>query len=148
MYRSLMGTVVTLTTAIVLGISPVLATAGVNSSEKKIVLQISDGSPKKQTLVLNVAKNLIKHYGIDNVKVEIVAFGPGLRLLFEDNVNKSRIQSLSTYGVQFAACQNTTRAMTKILGHEPKLNEFAVPVKAGVARIIELTEKGYTLVRP
>ena len=51
MYRSLMGTVVTLTTAIVLGISPVLATAGVNSFEKKIVLQISDGSPKKQTLV-------------------------------------------------------------------------------------------------
>ncbi len=148
MYRSLMGTFVTLMMAIALSTSPALATAGINSAEKKIVLQISDGSPKKQTLVLNVAKNLIKHYGIDNVKVEIVAFGPGLRLLFKDNVNSIRVQSLSTYGVQFSACQNTTRAMTKILGYEPELNESAVPVKAGVARIIELTEKGYTLVRP
>ncbi len=147
MYRSLMAAVV-MTMAIVLSFSPALATAGINSAEKKIVLQISDGSPKKQTLVLNVAKNLIKHYGIDNVKVEIVAFGPGLRLLFKDNVNSSRVQSLSTYGVQFSACQNTTRAMTKILGYKPELHESAVPVSAGVARILELTEKGYTLVRP
>ncbi|GMR18284.1 MAG: hypothetical protein BMS9Abin33_0690 [Gammaproteobacteria bacterium] len=148
MYRSLLGTVVTLTVAMVLCIGPTQATAKVNNAEKKIVLQISDGGAKKQTLVLNVANNLIKHYGLDNVKLEIVAFGPGLRLLFEDNTNKTRIQSLSASGVQFAACQNTTHKMTKILGHKPDLSEFAMPVKAGVARIIELTEQGYTLIRP
>ncbi|HFE47859.1 MAG TPA: hypothetical protein ENJ21_00935, partial [Chromatiaceae bacterium] len=41
-------------------------------AEQRIVLQISDPIPMKQTLVLNVANNLIKHYGVDKVDVEIV----------------------------------------------------------------------------
>ena len=65
-------------------------------AENKVVLQISDEDAYKQTLVLNVASNLIKHYGPDKVDVEIVAFGPGLRLLFADNSNSGRIDSLST----------------------------------------------------
>ena len=116
--------------------------------EKKIVLQISDGGEEKQTLVLNVANNLQKHYGLDNVKLEIVAFGPGLRLLFKDNVNKGRIDSLVKSGVQFSACQNTVDGMAKTLGYKPALNSQAVPVQAGISRIIDLTEQGYTLVRP
>ena len=52
-------------------------------AEHKVVLQISDADPTKQTLVLNVASNLMKAYGgPDKVDVEIVAFGPGLRLMF------------------------------------------------------------------
>lgn len=116
--------------------------------EKKIVLQISDGSDDKQTLVLNVANNLQTHYGVDNVKLEIVAFGPGLRLLFKDNVNKGRIDSLTKSGVRFSACENTSKNMAKILGYPPKLNSQAVMVTAGISRILELTEQGYTLVRP
>jgi len=118
------------------------------ANEKKIVLQISDAGADKQTLVLNVANNLQTHYGIDNVKLEIVAFGPGLRLLFKDNTNKDRISSLVQSGVQFSACQNTVKGMTKQLGHAPEINKQAVPVTAGIARILELTEQGYTLVRP
>lgn len=117
-------------------------------AEAKVVLQISDSDPFKQTLVLNVANNLIKHYGPDKVDVEIVAFGPGLRLLFDDNVNKGRIESLTGSGVRFAACSNTIRAMSKILEHEPVLNSHAARVDAGVVRIVELTGAGYTLVKP
>lgn len=119
-----------------------------SAAEKKVVLQLSDASAEKQTLVLNVANNLIKHYGPDNVVVEVVAFGPGLRLLFKDNANKDRVQSLVVSGVEFAACQNTVKGMSKVLGHPPKLSSHAKPVPAGVARIIELHEKGYLLIRP
>lgn len=118
------------------------------AAEKKIVLQISDGSPQKQTLVLNVANNLAKHYGLNNVKLEIVAFGPGLRLLFKQNANKDRVQSLAASGVRFSACANTVKNMSKILEKKPTLSNDAVMVDAGVARIIELTEQGYTLIRP
>jgi intracellular sulfur oxidation DsrE/DsrF family protein len=117
-------------------------------AEKKVVLQISDSDPFKQTLVLNVANNLIKHYGPDKVEVEIVAFGPGLRLLFDENDNKDRIQGLSTNGVRFAACNNTLTNMTKLLGEKPKLNANAKVVDAGVVRVIDLTSEGYTLVKP
>lgn len=117
-------------------------------AEERIVLQISDPNPFKQTLVLNVASNLIKHYGQDKVDVEIVAFGPGLRLMFKDNVNTGRIQGLSSSGVTFSACKNTIAGMTKKLGHAPELNSNAVPVSAGVVRIIELENKGYKLIKP
>ena len=122
--------------------------AGGSFAEAKVVLQISDPNPFKQTLVLNVANNLVKHYGQDSVDIEIVAFGPGLRLLFAENANKGRIASLASAGVTFSACANTSRNMGKILGHPPVLNSKAVSVSAGVVRIVDLVKKGYTLVKP
>ena len=117
-------------------------------AEKRIVLQISDPNPFKQTLVLNVASNLVKHYGPDRVDVEIVAFGPGLRLLFADNANKGRIQGLASSGVRFSACSNTMKKMTKALGGAPKLNKHSKQVVAGVVQIIDLVDKGFVLVKP
>ena len=117
-------------------------------AEERIVLQISDPNPFKQTLVLNVASNLIKAYGQDKVDVEIVAFGPGLRLMFKDNVNTGRIAGLTDSGVKFSACKNTIAGMSKKLGHAPELNSNAVPVSAGVVRIIELENQGFKLIKP
>jgi len=140
--------------AVLLALGLSMTSLQVNAAEKKefadtkIVLQISDSDPFKQTLVLNVANNLIKHYGPDQVEIEIVAFGPGLRLLFAENVNKDRIQSLVGNGVRFAACNNTIRNMGKKLGHPPELNPNAVHVSAGVVQIIDLEKKGYMLIKP
>lgn len=117
-------------------------------ADTKIVLQISDPNPFKQTLVLNVANNLLKHYGRDSVAIEIVAFGPGLRLLLADNANSNRISSLAGSGVRFSACKNTQVAFSKKMGHMPALNKNAVSVSAGVVRIIELTNQGYKLIKP
>ena len=117
-------------------------------AEKKVVLQISDSDPFKQTLVLNVANNLIKHYGVDKVDVEIVAFGPGLRLLFNENANGGRISGLAGNGVRFAACENTIRGMGKKLGHPPALTSHATPVPGGVVRIMDLVDEGYQLIKP
>ena len=126
-----------------------VAVAAEAFAEKKIVLQISDPNPFKQTLVLNVANNLIKEYGQDKVAIEIVAFGPGLRLLFADNANKGRIQGLAASDVKFYACSNTTKKMAKKLGYTPELNKNAVSEGPGVVRIVKLvTEDGYTLVKP
>lgn len=117
--------------------------------EKKIVLQVSDKMSHKK--VLNVAGNIIKHYGKDQVKVEIVAFGPGLGVLIAGKKNKNldRITSLAGSGVKFNACGNTVRKVTKKRkGKAPKLHGAATVVPAGVIRIIELQDKGYTLIKP
>ena len=135
--------------ALIAGGSQIAVAADKPFAEKKIVLQISDPNPFKQTLVLNVASNIIKEYGVDNVDVEIVAFGPGLRLLFADNANKGRIQGLASSDVKFYACSNTMTNMGKKLGHKPVLNNNAVSEGPGVVRIVKLvTEDGYTLVKP
>jgi intracellular sulfur oxidation DsrE/DsrF family protein len=117
-------------------------------AEHHVVLQISDADPDKQTLVLNVANNLLKYYGPDLIALEIVAFGPGLRLLLADNANLERIDGLAADGVRFSACENTIKAFTKALGKAPKLNPHAIPVTAGVVRIIDLVGKGYVLIKP
>jgi len=117
-------------------------------AEQKFVLQISDMDPSKQTLVLNVAGNILKAYGQDQVDVEIVAFGPGLRLLFEENSNSSRIDGLVNSGVRFFACQNTITNMSKILGTPVKINAHASSGKGGIVRIKELVDQGYMLAKP
>jgi intracellular sulfur oxidation DsrE/DsrF family protein len=132
-----------------ISLGTIVAQAAEKSFAKhKVVLQISDPNPFKQTLVLNVAGNLIKHYGEDDVDVEIVAFGPGLRLLMDGNSNTTRIDGLSLKGVRFSACENTMRNFGKKLGGQPKLNTHAKTVKAGVVQIIDLVNDGYILVKP
>lgn len=117
-------------------------------AEAKFVLQISDMDPDKQTLVLNVAGNILKHYGPDKTDVEIVAFGPGLRLLFADNSNTGRIGPLADSGVRFAACQNTINNMSNTLGRPVSVNPIATVVPGGVVRIKQLVDAGYTLIKP
>ena len=117
-------------------------------AEHKFVLQISDMDPSKQTLVLNVAGNILKAYGQDNAEVEIVAFGPGLRLLFENNSNTGRIDVLADNTVRFFACQNTINNMSKKIGEKLKINAHASTGKGGIVRIKELVDQGYLLVKP
>ena len=143
------GSALLIALAMTLGVVQNSVAADKPFAEKKIVLQISDPNPFKQTLVLNVANNLLREYGADKVAIEIVAFGPGLRLLFADNANKGRIQGLSTNGVEFRGCSNTVKNMAKKLGHKPVLNSLAKVQGPGVVRIVKLvTEDGYTLVKP
>lgn len=117
-------------------------------AQTRVALQISDGSDEKQTLVLNVASNLLKFYGPDKVDLEVVAFGPGLRLLFKDNVNSQRIADLAAQGVRFSACDNTIAAMAKLLGHPPELDSNARIVPAGIVRMVELNKAGFFVARP
>ncbi|MGA7948756.1 MAG: DsrE family protein [Thiobacillaceae bacterium] len=117
-------------------------------ADYKYVLHIDDMDPSKQELILNNASNLLQAYPPGAVEVEIVAYGPGLRLLFADNVNAERINSLAMSGVKFSACGNTLKGMTKQLGYEPKLNPDAKVVPAGIVRIGELVKKGYIYIKP
>lgn len=118
-------------------------------SSDHVVLQISEASPAVQTRVLNVAANLIKYYGPDKLDLEVVAFGGGLQLLMADNPNAARIRSLAeNYGVHFDACENTLQTLTRELGHPPRLNPVAVRVPSGAARIVELAQHGYVVLRP
>jgi len=114
-------------------------------AEHHVVFHISTGDAFAQKLILNNAQNLSKHYGTDKVEIEVVAYGPGLRLLFKENEQAKRIKSLASSGVTFSACGNTMKKMKR---HDGDLISVATPVPAGVARIVELQEAGWTYVRP
>lgn len=117
-------------------------------AKHKIVLQISDRDPFKQTLVLNVAHNLIKYYGLGNAEIEVVAFGPGVRLLLKGNTNTQRIQNLMKNGVRFTGCANTLHNFAKHLGHVPPIMKGVKIAPAGAARILQLETAGYQQLKP
>jgi hypothetical protein len=117
-------------------------------AEHRIVLQLSDNDPRKQSLVISVAYNLLKLYGPDKAAIEVVAFGPGIDVLRPDNANRARIESLVAQGVRFDVCLNTVETIERETGKRPEFIAAATPVQFGVGRILELTENGYTLVRP
>jgi intracellular sulfur oxidation DsrE/DsrF family protein len=117
-------------------------------ADYKYVLHIDDMDPGKQELILNNATNLLDAYPPGAVEIEVVAYGPGLRLLFDENVNKKRIESLALSGVRFSACGNTLKGMTGQLGYEPKLNPVAKVVPGGIVRIGELVKQGYIYIKP
>jgi len=118
-------------------------------AEAHIVLQLSDGDEAVQARVLNVAGNLLKHYGgPDRVDLEIVAFGPGISLLFANDAHADRLSSLAANGVRFVACMNTVDTIERTTGKRPELNPLAIPVQAGVAHIVERSTQGFVVVRP
>jgi intracellular sulfur oxidation DsrE/DsrF family protein len=118
-------------------------------AEARIVLQMGDGDAETQTRLLNVANNLIKHYGgPDFVDIEIVAYGPGLSLLFPGNANAERISSLLANDVRFAGCMNTVESIERATGDRPDLIPEAIPVQTGVARLVERAQQGFVVIRP
>ena len=117
-------------------------------AEHRIALQLSDNDPKKQSLVISIANNLLKFYDPDKVAIEVVAFGPGIELLRPDNSNRKLVESLVAQGVRFDVCLNTVDSIERETGHRPDFIPVAIPVQVGVGQILSLTENGYTLVRP
>ncbi len=116
-------------------------------ADHHLVLQLSDRTPDKQALVLSVANNLLKAYGPDKIAIEVVAFGPGIDLLRAASPNRARVDSLIAQGVRFDICVNTVDTLERE-GKHVDINPKAVKVQVGVEQILQLTEKGYTLVRP
>jgi len=116
--------------------------------DHKIVIQVSTDDPRTQKIAMNNAVNLQKHYGIDNIAIEIVAYGPGLGMLTSKSKSADRVESLAMSDITFSACGNTMAKVAKKSGQMPVLLEGVQQVQAGVARIMELQEQGYAYVRP
>ena len=118
------------------------------SKHHKLVIQVSTNDPVTQTIALNNAVNLQKHYGMDNITIEIVSFGPGLGLMTSKSKQLERVKSLAMQDITFSACGNTMKKVEKKSGKKPILIEGVGIVPAGVARIIELQEEDYSYIRP
>lgn len=116
--------------------------------KNKLVIQVSTDDPRTQKIALNNAANLQKLYGMDNVVIEIVAYGPGLGMLTQKSSQADRITSLAMQDIHFSACGNTMKKVAEKSGKMPKLLEGVDQVTAGVARIMELQQQGYAYIRP
>jgi len=118
-----------------------------------LILQVNTNDSAAMNLALNNATNVTQYYQErgEPVKIEVVAFGPGLHMLRDDTSPvKARIEtmSLSTPEVSFKACGNTQENMHKAENKDIPIIPQAQLVKSGVVHIMELEEQGWTYIKP
>ena len=120
----------------------------------RMAFQISSGDTQLMTLVLGNAANAADYYKTRNetVQIEIVAFGPGYLMLRDISPVKDRISEIRQKLplIVFSACQNSRAAIARQDNKSPadilQLPE-AVDVAAGVVRLSELQEDGWSYIR-
>lgn len=123
------------------------------SKQHHLVLQVNTNDPAAMNLTLNNAMNVTQYYKDigDSVKIEVIAFGPGLHMFREDTSPvKARIETmaLSAPEVSFKACGNTQENMRKAENKDIPIIPQAQVVKSGVVRVMELEEQGWAYVKP
>jgi uncharacterized protein len=121
--------------------------------EHHLILQVNSNDAAAMNLALNNATNVVQYYekAGEPVKIEVVAFGPGLHMLRDDTSPvKARIETmaLSTPEVSFKACGVTEENMRKAENKDIPIIPQAQMVKSGVVHIMELEEQGWTYVKP
>ncbi|PIW26651.1 MAG: hypothetical protein COW30_14070 [Rhodospirillales bacterium CG15_BIG_FIL_POST_REV_8_21_14_020_66_15] len=132
-----------------------VAAAGPVSAKDKVhylAVHVDDSNPATMNLALNNVQNVRTYYASKGEKaiVEVVAYGPGLKMYMADSPVKARIETmaLESSEVQFSACANTHRKMSEKAGKDIPLLVEAKMVPSGVIRLIELQEGGYSYLRP
>ena len=111
----------------------------------RVVVQVSEADPARWNLALNNVKNLQDDLGAANVRVEIVAYGPGIGMLKFDAPTNSRISEAIKNGVAVQACENTMRNQ-KLAKADMHPNVTYVP--AGVVQSVKRQQEGWAYLRP
>jgi uncharacterized protein len=148
--RRLLGLVAAVMLAV--PVSPTLA-AESSGGGHHLVLQVDTNDPLAMNLALNNATAAKEYYSSrhEPVAIEIVAYGPGLHMLRADTSPiKTRIAAFhqSMPEVRLSACNNTLQGMETAERKKVELLPEATIVPAGVVRLMELQEQGWSYVRP
>lgn len=118
------------------------------SEVHRLVIQVNKDNMDEQDHILSNIVNLQKHYGLDNIEIEVVAYGPGIWLVTDKSKYAERVESLMMQNVVFTACGNTMDTIESTSGVRPTLLDDVETTPAGIARIIELQEKGWSYLSP
>ncbi|MBW4091517.1 MAG: hypothetical protein HIU82_10460 [Proteobacteria bacterium] len=130
----------------------VAARAAPPAPSHDIVVQVDN--PSHVGLALNNVENIYRYYVEkgEPVRIEVVAFGPGLVMLRADTSPvKARVHHIAEEGlgrIVFSACNNTLHGMERAEGHKIAIVPDARIVPSGAVRITELEHSGWSYLTP
>ena len=112
---------------------------------QRLLIQISDENPKVWGLALSNARNVRHDLGPDKVQLEIVVYGPAIRMLEAESDWRDRVTQVIDEGIRVIACENTMASMK--LSRDDMLGgvEF---VKTGLAHVMRRQLEGWAYARP
>ena len=123
----------------------------------RLVIQVSTDDRKVQAMALGNAGNYAAHYKAkgETFAIEVVAFGGGYAMLRGDiSMVKGNVEALQKSlgdAITFSACQNSRRGIAESEGKTPDQIPQLPGVKdtpAGIVRVAELQEQGWSYARP
>jgi intracellular sulfur oxidation DsrE/DsrF family protein len=118
----------------------------------RVIIQVTQNDPAVMNMALNNADNLVKYFQDkgEKIQIEFVAYGAGLNMMRSDTSPvKDRLVAMSgNKNVTFSGCGNTLANQSRIENKDISLVPEAHLVAAGIARVVELQEQGWTYVRP
>ena len=109
---------------------------------RKIIMKLNNKDIHYANHLLGTIYNILKEYPDSALKVVVIAYGPGMRVLKKDYDKKvlSRIRSLMEYDVEFIGCKNTMQTM----GWTKKDFIDGIDyVQAGIVEVIERQAHGF-----
>ena len=109
---------------------------------RKIIVRLKSGDVHAANHLIGTINNILKEYPEDALKVAVIAYGPGMRVLRKDYDPQTlkRLRSLLAYDIEIVGCLNTMDTMGW------KRKEFIDGVdyvQAGVAEAIERQAAGW-----
>ncbi len=109
---------------------------------RKWVINLSTNDVERVNHILSSINNVLKEYPQEAMKVVVVAYSSGMRVLKKDYDPHTitRIKSLIEYDVEFIGCRNTMETMGWT--EEDFIDDINY-VQAGIAEAIERIVAGY-----
>jgi len=127
----------------VAALSPFAAQAD-GKKKHNVVIHVTDNVEWKWNQALNNAGNMLKNLGKENVQVEIVVNGPGLKMMMFDSAVGNRMETAIKNGIDLMACGATMKA-AKV--DKKDLYPGVKVVPGGVIEIMEKQEAGWTYLK-
>lgn len=124
-----------------------------SAKSHRLLLQINTEDLQTMNIVLGNAMNAKKYYDEkgEALQVEVVAYGPGISMLRQDKSPvKDRLEEAKKAipGLALSMCNNAKMAAEKREGHEITPLPGVKVVPAGIVRVMELQEEGWSYVKP
>ena len=112
---------------------------------QRLLIQISDENPKVWGLALANARNVRHDLGPDKVQIEIVVYGPAIRMLEMESDWRDRVTQVIDEGIRVIACENTMASLK--LKRDDMLGGVDF-VKTGLAHVMRRELEGWAYARP
>ncbi|QKF76759.1 DsrE family protein [Arcobacter defluvii] len=109
---------------------------------RKVVYSLYVGDLETVNHTIGSMYNILKEYPAESLKIVVVAYGKGLRVLKKDYDPNTlnRVKSLMEYDVEFVACRNTMETMKWT---EKDFIDGISYTQAGIVEVIEKQQAGY-----
>ena len=114
---------------------------------RKIVINIHDNDLETVNHNIGTIYNILKEYPSESLKVAVVLYGKGMRVIKKDYdaATLNRIKSLMEYDVEFIGCKNTMETMKWTQDDFISGVDY---VQAGIVEVIERQNDGYFGITP